>query len=164
MIKYLNSEVTFAELPTEVTLAINVTNCTHNCRGCHSTELREDIGEQLTPEVVLSLVDKNNGVSCILFLGEGNSLSELKTLVQTIKKSCDLKLALYTGAEKLPTDIWMLFDYVKIGPYKEECGPLNKVTTNQRLYQRIGNDPKIGVMWKDITHLFWNEEITFANL
>ena len=153
--KYLNSEVTFAEIPTEVTLAINVTNCPHRCRGCHSPELREDIGEPLTPEVVMSLVAKNMGVSCILFLGEGNSLSELESLVKTIKKSCNLKLALYTGANHLPNKIWMLFDYVKIGPYEEESGPLNKVTTNQRLYQKVGNNPKIGVMWNDITNLFW---------
>jgi anaerobic ribonucleoside-triphosphate reductase activating protein len=155
MIKYLNTAVTFAEIPTEVTLAINITNCTHNCIGCHSPELREDIGEELTPEVLLNLILKNSGISCVLFLGEGNSLSELNRLVKTVKNSCNLKFALYSGAEKLPNDVWWLFDYVKIGPYKEECGPINKVTTNQRLYKKVGNNPRIGILWDDITKLFW---------
>ena len=45
-----------------------------------------------------------------------------------------------------------LFDYVKVGGYKEEYGPLNKETTNQRLYE-IGAD---GI--KDITYRFWKKE------
>jgi len=27
-------------------------------------------------------------------------------------------------------------DYIKLGPYKEEFGPINKNTTNQRLYAK----------------------------
>ena len=43
------------------------------------------------------------------------------------------------------------FDYVKIGPYMEEFGPLNKETTNQRLYKITKPDNKID----DITYMFW---------
>ena len=42
------------------------------------------------------------------------------------------------------------FDYVKVGPYIEECGPLNKRTTNQRLYKCDKNGNK-----EDITYRFW---------
>lgn len=158
MIKYLNSAVTFAEIPTEVTLAINITNCTHNCKGCHSPELRQDIGEPLTSEKLNELIDKNRGISCVLLLGEGNSLVELKTLVETAKKTTSLKFALYSGAELLPNEIWMLFDYVKIGEYNEKAGPITNCYTNQRLYRkkdRSKETPDSGVIWEDITHLFW---------
>jgi len=157
MIKYLNSAVTFAEIPTEVTLAINITNCTHNCKGCHSPELRQDIGESLTAEKLNELIEKNRGVSCVLLLGEGNSLVELKTLVETVKKTTSLKFALYSGAEILPNEIWMLFDYVKIGEYNEKAGPLTNRYTNQRLYRKIEKKKHDveGMNWEDITHLFW---------
>lgn len=158
MIKYLNTGVTFAEIPTEVTLAINITNCTHNCIGCHSPELRQDIGEPLTVEILEKLLDKNRGVSCVLLLGEGNNLEELKTLVETAKRTISLKFALYSGAESLPNEIWMLFDYVKIGAYNKNAGPLTNKRTNQRLYRKRNKNLKAGVYWEDMTRLFWKNE------
>ena len=47
MVKYVNTEVVFEEIPDEITLAINVSNCPNQCPGCHSPYLREDIGEDL---------------------------------------------------------------------------------------------------------------------
>ena len=46
-----------------------------------------------------------------------------------------------------------LIDYVKVGPYKEDLGPLNKRTTNQRLYKMV-DGVKI-----DITERFWKNSI-----
>jgi anaerobic ribonucleoside-triphosphate reductase activating protein len=59
MIKYYSSAVVFEEIPDEVTLAIEITNCPGHCEGCHSPWLREDIGEELTPEVLRQLIDEN---------------------------------------------------------------------------------------------------------
>ena len=39
MLKYLNCQVTFAEVPDEISLCINITNCPNRCPGCHSPEL-----------------------------------------------------------------------------------------------------------------------------
>ena len=36
MLKYSNYEITFAEVPDEISLCINLTNCPHKCIGCHS--------------------------------------------------------------------------------------------------------------------------------
>ena len=47
------------------------------------------------------------------------------------------------------TLIQKVFDYIKIGPYIEKLGPLNKETTNQRLYKRTDSG------WEDITKMFW---------
>ena len=43
------------------------------------------------------------------------------------------------------------FDFIKLGPYKEEFGPLNSKTTNQRMY-RVHNSEL-----EDITNKFWKE-------
>lgn len=42
-----------------------------------------------------------------------------------------------------------MFDYIKLGPYIEELGPLNNPNTNQRLYKVEGNQ------LIDITNKFW---------
>jgi hypothetical protein len=48
-------------------------------------------------------------------------------------------------------DFYEVFDYIKVGEYKEEYGPLNKETTNQRLYEITSNNVI------DITSKFWNK-------
>ena len=52
MIKYLETLVAFAEIPDEITLCINITNCPCNCNGCHSSYLSKDIGEELNNDVL----------------------------------------------------------------------------------------------------------------
>ena len=44
IMKYVNESVVFAEIPDEVTLAINISNCPCRCPGCHSKFLWGDIG------------------------------------------------------------------------------------------------------------------------
>ena len=35
MVKYLETKVVLSEIPNEITLAINITNCPCVCKGCH---------------------------------------------------------------------------------------------------------------------------------
>ena len=49
--KYLNTEIGFIEFPNEISLLINITNCPFHCEGCHSPELWENIGIELTKQV-----------------------------------------------------------------------------------------------------------------
>lgn len=137
--------VTFEEVPTEVTLSLSISNCQNRCSGCHSPELRCNIGTELTNEVLDELINKNNGISCVLLLGEGNDRSRLIDIAKRVRNEHKLAVALYSGRDNVEEDVWNAFDYVKIGRYVSSLGPLNKVTTNQRLY-------KSG---KDITNLFW---------
>ena len=44
------------------------------------------------------------------------------------------------------------FDYIKLGPYIEEFGPLNSKTTNQRFY-KVSDGELV-----DITSKFWKHE------
>lgn len=152
-------QVTFREIPDCICLTINISGCKVHCPGCHSKYLWEDIGEELTPEVVADLLDKNKGVNCVVFFG-GNDYEALNSLAMLVKLRSDFpyKVAWYTGEDKIPDKIALgLFDYVKVGPYIEEKGPLDKETTNQKLYKV----DHVGDGWNkmtDITSEFWHKQ------
>lgn len=153
MVKYLNTAVVFEEVPDEVSLAINITNCQNLCVGCHSPELRKDIGKEISKNETDRLLRENEGVTCVLFMGEGGDANALKEIATHIKKAHGLKIALYSGREEEVIEpwIWELFDYVKVGHYDKEKGPLNKKATNQKLFLM-----KDGIA-TDITARFWKE-------
>ena len=149
MIKYVPgmTSVVLEEIPDRVTLALEISNCQGNCVGCHSPFLRDNIGKELTPAVADALVADNFGINCFLFLGEGNDRDALIALAAHIRsRHPKLELALYSGRASVEDDLKEIFDYIKLGPYIEEFGPLNSVTTNQRLYHH----------GEDITSRFWN--------
>lgn len=165
MIKYKPDTVSvvFNEVPDEVTLAIEITNCPGHCEGCHSPWLREDIGEELTLDVLNELIDKNRGITCVCFMGEGKDPEALKKLAYSIKARSDYpyKTALYSGRYELDKDYDRYFDYLKIGPYIEEYGPLNKKTTNQRFYEigrKHGTDFAEETTRYNITFKFWEKD------
>lgn len=149
MVKYVDTKVVFQEYPDEITLALNISNCPYHCPNCHSAYLAEDIGTELTDEEVSNLIDNNEGITCIGFMG-GNA-ADILHLARYIKETTDLKVGWYTGSEELPSNILLNlhnFDYIKVGPYKEELGPLTSKTTNQRFYKVIDNQ------LVDFTYLF----------
>lgn len=159
MLKYLNTQVTFSEVPDEITLCINISNCPCHCIGCHSSYLAEDIGEKLTLDKIYKLIENNEGITCICFMGGDSSPKEIDMFARCIKDLYDIKVAWYSGRQELSKDInlkW--FDYIKLGPYKEECGPLNSKTTNQRMYKVVTDnyeDGTSGYELVDITNKFW---------
>jgi anaerobic ribonucleoside-triphosphate reductase activating protein len=155
MLKYLDTKVTFAEVPDEVTLCINITGCKNNCKGCHSSYLAEDIGEELTIEVLTKLATEAEGITCICFMGGDSDTKRLNRLAKWVQDELDLKVAWYSGRDELSEHIYISnFDIVKLGRYDEKLGPLNCPTTNQRFYRIID-----GEMY-DFTYLFWkNSEI-----
>lgn len=151
MIKYIpqDTSVTFSEIPDHICLCINLSLCPHRCKGCHSQYLQTDIGSELTSEALCSIIEQNYGVTCVVFMGGDNDKETLKTFGALVKSN-NLKSAWYSGEVELDLNEYKdCFDYIKVGPYIEELGPLNVKTTNQRLYQ-ISN----GVV-KDITYTFW---------
>lgn len=151
MIKYVPqmTSVVLEEIPDRVSLAVDISNCRGNCVGCHSPFLKQDVGEPLTEAVIDRLVEDNFGVNCFLFLGEGQDPQTLLRLAAHVR-SKGLEAALYSGREAVEDPYWDVFDYIKLGPYRPECGPLNKPTTNQRLY-RIRDGVR-----EDITGRFWH--------
>lgn len=147
MIKYVPemTSVVMEEIPDRVSLAVEISNCRGNCVGCHSPFLRKDIGRELTADIIDRLVADNFGVNCFLFLGEGRDPEALLDLADHVR-SKGLLAAVYSGREEVEEVFWDHFDYIKLGPYRPECGPLNSPTTNQRLYRRSEDG-----RWEDIT-------------
>ena len=154
MLKYLNTQVTFAEVPNEITLCINITGCKNGCKNCHSFYLAEDIGNPLNKTVLSKLLEDNKGISCVSFMGGDRDTIHIVALASWVKTHTNLKVAWYSGRQELSDIVarqlrW--FDYIKLGPYREEFGPLNSRTTNQRMYKV--HDCEL----EDITSKFWKE-------
>jgi anaerobic ribonucleoside-triphosphate reductase activating protein len=135
MLKYTTCEVTFAEIPDEINLCINISNCPNNCKGCHSTYLKEDIGTELTTDILKTLIEQNKGISCVVFLGGDSDPAYINDLAFWIRINYPkLKIAWYSGKPYISSDIKLInFDYIKYGPYQEENGPLTSKTTNQKM-------------------------------
>lgn len=189
MLKYVDTRVCFAEVPDEIALCINLSNCPCHCKGCHSSYLAEDIGEVLTYSKIERLLEENKGVTAICFMGGDNNPELVNHYAKLIKDSYieqvevahkvneaiaftkgvilnpgddvplikpipnSIKVAWYSGRQELSKDIDVTnFDFIKLGPYQEENGPLNNPNTNQRFFQ-VMNGELI-----DITYKFWKHE------
>lgn len=153
MLKYIPEDVSvvFLEIPDQVCLAINLSGCPHQCPGCHSPYLRDNIGCDLTLETITNLVEEHSGITCVLFMGGDADKEYLKKLA-LYASSLGLLVAWYSGENFLDLDHYKnWFDYIKVGSYKKDLGPLNSKTTNQRLY-KINNRDTL----EDITYRFWN--------
>lgn len=149
MIKYTTTQVCFREVPDEISLCINISNCQNQCKGCHTPMLRLDVGRSLDHDELSMLVKVNEGITCVCFMGCGKSPDEMSSLAKSVKEF-GLKTCIYLGDSEIPKGINLLyFDYIKIGPYIAEFGPLDSRTTNQRMY-RIDNGKMV-----DITKKFW---------
>lgn len=151
--KYLNYQVVFREIPNEITLAINITNCPNYCKDCHSAYLANDIGEPLTRDSLSLLIKANNGITCVCFMGGDSSKKQIEQLAEFVReKYPNLLIGWYSGQYELPINI-QNFDYIKLGPYVAEKGPLTSSTTNQKMYKVIKDDKNL--VLKDITNEFW---------
>ena len=153
MLKYVDTKVTFSEVPDEISLCINISNCPCNCKNCHSSYLAQDIGTELTFNEVRKLIKKNSGISCIAFMGGDSEPKRIDALASFVTNHYQLKVAWYSGRQELSKEIDLQnFDAIKLGPYIEELGPLNSRTTNQRFYKVNGRE------LVDITDKFWKHE------
>lgn len=179
MLKYVNYDIVFQELPNETTLAINISNCPCHCKGCHSSYLAEDIGKPLIFREIERLIKENEGITAICFMGgdsEPKLINHYAKLIRestidetvdsfTVTKDVELpnpiRIGWYSGRQELSKDIDIKnFNYIKLGPYIEELGGLKNPNTNQRLYEvqmsreiDENGDPVYGLM--DITNVFW---------
>lgn len=160
MLKYVETKVVMAEIPDEITLAINISNCPCHCEGCHSSYLAEDVGKELNAPSLEELISNNKGITCVSFMGGDSEPSSINALANWVKTHYSIKVAWYSGRESLSGAISLKnFDYIKLGPYKEECGPLNNKTTNQKFYSVVKKFDKTASNFdytlEDITYKFW---------
>lgn len=152
--KYVSTEVVFVEIPNEITLAINISGCKIRCPDCHSKYLWDDIGDELTTDALNTVIEENDGVSCVCFMG--GKFNEIKKLLEFIQNNYpSLRAAWYTGESELPRDngLLELLDYIKIGPYIKDKGGLDNKDTNQRMYEVISDKNGRRIL-NDITYKF----------
>lgn len=153
MLKYFNYDIVFQEIPSEITLAVNLSLCPNRCKGCHSPWLWTDEGEILDKNAVDNLISLyDDEITCFAIMGGDNSPKEVNDLCKYIKEIYPtIKVAWYSGKDEIAKEIEIQnFDYIKIGAYKEEFGSLKSRTTNQRLY-KINSNSEL----EDITQKFW---------
>lgn len=154
MLKFANYDIVFQEIPDEVTLAINISNCPNHCPGCHSPYLMNDIGSDLTREALDELLIKYGaGITCICFMGGDSDSHEVERLAYYLCRQniSPVKVGWYSGKPALPDSFdiqW--FHYIKLGPYIEHLGGLKQKNTNQRFYKQMENNK-----FCDMTYRFW---------
>lgn len=161
------------EVPDEISLCLNVSNCPYACCGCHTPMLQEDRGNNLEDALPNLLSYYKGRISCVCFMGEGNDMEALARCLLLCKRA-GVNTAVYTGStltEWRVKTAWpftkALFsdsagatlgdaplapDYLKTGRYEKEKGPINSPSTNQRMFLRNGNK------WEDITEKFWRKK------
>lgn len=152
MLKFKETKVVFREIPDEITLSINITNCPIKCKDCHSKHLWENIGSDLTITKLNHLITENEGISCVCFMGGDSDTNYLNNLAKYIKSNYSIKVGWYSGQDSIDNMINLeYFDYIKIGHFNGK--PLNDKDTNQRLYRIDKLDNKWELV--DITNKLW---------
>ena len=152
--KFVETNITFSEFPDEIALCINISNCPCHCPGCHSSYLANDIGKELNQESLDKLITK--GISLVGFMGGDANPLFINILAKYVKDKYGLKVGWYSGRDYLPDCINLNnFDYIKLGPYIEKLGGLQRHTTNQRFYKILRTQGHIVLL--DITKDFFKD-------
>ena len=153
MLRYVNTGIVFQEIPDEVTLAINISNCPCHCPGCHSQYLWEDVGLPLDTRALDDFVAHyGRDITCIAFMGGDADPKGINMLAQYLhEEHPEFHVAWYSGRTVISSAVNAAdFDYIKIGPFIRHLGPLKSPTTNQRLYRILPDGTQ-----QDITTRFW---------
>ncbi|MDR1594161.1 MAG: anaerobic ribonucleoside-triphosphate reductase activating protein [Prevotellaceae bacterium] len=152
MLRFINYDIVFQEIPNEVTLALNISNCPNRCEGCHSPYLMEDAGTILNENSLAGLLERyGNAVTCVCFMGGDSSPQDVGQLAAFLQQNYSVKTGWYSGKNNIPDDCSIdCFNYIKLGPYIKRLGGLKSATTNQRFY-RVENGNMI-----DITKNFFS--------
>ena len=139
MLRFVSYDIVFQEIPGEVTLAINLSNCPYRCEGCHSPWLRENAGEVLNEDSLSGLIEKyGSAITCICFMGGDGTPQKVAYLAAFIRRKTvgQIKVGWYSGRNTFPSTCSLYsFDYIKLGPYIGRLGGLDSETTNQRFYR-----------------------------
>ena len=162
---YYSPQVTFSEVPDEISLTIPTLcykpHCSEDCNSKSLCWAENWKGEkkELTKEILKNLILENEGISCVTIMTSLN-FKELKRLFSFVKKEFpNLKTAIYIGLKKEEIinnidffNLIKILDYIKVGSFKKEFGPLNNPNTNQRFY-KINHANECN-LFEDITYKF----------
>ena len=104
MLKCYSYDIVCQELPDEITLAVNISCCPNRCPGWHSLWLWEDSGQEMTEELLSSLIDRYaSAITCFCFMGGDADPMEIMRLSKWIRASYPhIRTGWYSGKETLP--------------------------------------------------------------
>lgn len=148
MIKYTGYSIVLQEVPDEISLALEISNCPYRCKGCHSPRLQQDVGEDLEPALDGLLQEYAGRITCVCFMGEGNDPQALKRCLKRVR-AAGLKTCLYSGGDWGKASLMHLLNYYKVGAYDASLGGLDTPGTNQKMYKIL----PAGTI-ENITYLF----------
>ena len=121
-LNYTTEQITFQEVPNEISLSFLIAGCPLKCKGCHSADswrvtseanevnkaikskihpINSNTKNYLTKGYLENRIKKyQDMISCVLFLGGEWEIEQLIELLQTVKNTNpSLKTCLYTGLE-----------------------------------------------------------------
>lgn len=124
-LNYTTEQITFQEVPNEISLSFLIAGCPLKCKGCHSADswrvtsetnevnkanetvkskihpINSNTKNYLTKGYLENRIKKyQDMISCVLFLGGEWGIEQLIELLQTVKNANpNLKTCLYTGLE-----------------------------------------------------------------
>lgn len=140
MLRYVDTDIVFQEIPDEVTLAVNLSGCPCHCPGCHSPHLWGDTGLPLDNDAIDALI-RPLDITCLSLMGGDAQPAEVDRLFAHIRRQFpNLHTAWYSGRSLIAPGIHLKnLDYLKLGPYLAHLGGLRSPRTNQRLYRIVSN-------------------------
>ena len=155
MLYYTETGLSHVEVPGESALCIYISGCLFRCQNCHYPELQlPGYGTPLKEHYQDLIALYQHQATCVCFLGEGaNTKAEQEEFKEYISyaKRCGLKTCLYSGRDTTIEQWMQSFDYIKLGSFQKALGPLDSVSTNQRMYRKTNQG------YVDITSMFWAE-------
>lgn len=99
-LKYLGYSIVFQEVPNEVSLVLNISNCPYRCKECHSKFLWEDEGVPVTESLPILLKEYDKRITTVCFMGGDQNMEELSDILQFVHTS-GYKTCLYSGADDI---------------------------------------------------------------
>lgn len=146
-LKYLGYAIGFQEVPNEISLIFNISNCPYKCNGCHSKYLWENKGNILSNDFESIFNYYKEYITCVCIMGGDWNYIDILTISNICHKN-KIKICLYSGNNNINKKYFKILDYYKVGEYNKNLGGLDYSTTNQKFYKIVNN--KI----EDITSIF----------
>ena len=132
--RYTSQQITFQEIPDEISLSFLISGCPLRCEGCHSADSwNPSRGIHLDQAVLEALIAKYRSViTCVLFLSGEWQSAELIALLRYCRQQ-QLKTALYTGLDDVSHALKEQLTFLKTGSWNAALGGLKSAHTNQAL-------------------------------
>lgn len=154
MLKYTKTYIGLLEVPGEVSLVIEISQCPFNCRGCKTPELRTSAGKYLFEDVLRYLIDSaNKSITCLCFKGGDVEPYTVNSLASYVRKNYPYMHIAWLSGDIGPSIFmeYQNFDYLKFGKYDKKLGDITSPNTNQRLYKVEGH------FLRNITSQCWQQ-------